>query len=128
METFTAGVQYDDWVGTAAADNAHPEDLAKFLEAKELLDRKTEFLVATSIWIGENNNGVVRPPYIDAFIAPRSDFESVAEHLKSEPDPLDLKRVHVELTLEEFIGLFKRFNVVLTKKGLNLNGRAYNAT
>jgi hypothetical protein len=43
----------------------------------------------------------------------------------SQGGPIPVKRVEVELTLEEFMGLFKRFSVVLTKKGLDLDGRTY---
>jgi hypothetical protein len=43
----------------------------------------------------------------------------------SQGGPIPVKRVEVELTLEAFMGLFKRFSVVLTKKGLDLDGRTY---
>lgn len=128
METLSASVQYNDWKGTAAADNADQTSFAKLLESKGVLDRKTEFLVATSLFIGENHNGKVEAPFIDALIAPYNNMDAAQANLSANSDPLHLRRVSVELTLEEFIGLFKRFNVVLTRNGLNLDGRGYTAT
>jgi len=69
-DTFRAGVQYGDWTGTAAADNADQNDLHNLLVAKKAFDRDTEFLLGASLWIGENHGGKVQAPYISAFITP----------------------------------------------------------
>jgi hypothetical protein len=46
-------------------------------------------------------------------------------NLRQRLDPIRVRRVDVELTLEEFFSLFKRFNVVLSRRGLSLIDREY---
>jgi hypothetical protein len=41
------------------------------------------------------------------------------------PDPIPAKKVELEVTVEQFLKLFRRFNVVLTSRGLDLEGRTY---
>ncbi len=56
MESFKASVQYGDWEGTAAADGAHAISVDDYLEKKGLI-KSGEFLLATSLWVGENHDG-----------------------------------------------------------------------
>lgn len=128
MTKVRASVQYGDWEGTAAADDDADIDLSDFLEKKGLYDREIEFLVAVEVLIGENHGGKVKPPYIRCLIQDKPDFDTVADHLAAQPDPLTFKSVDIELTLEEFIGLFKRFAVTLSRRGLNLTDREFTRT
>ena len=128
MSKFRASVHYGDWEGSSAADDADHLGLIKFLENKKLMDGDTEFLVGLELWIGENHGGVVMPPSIRCLIIRRAgDFETVASQLASQHDPLDLREIDLELSLNEFLGLFKRFSVVLTRRGLNLTEREYDS-
>jgi hypothetical protein len=56
------------------------------------------------------------------------DFESVKRALATVKGPIRVRAVDVKLTPKEFIGLFKRFNAVLTWKDLELEGREYSVT
>lgn len=38
---------------------------------------------------------------------------------------LRFKEIDIELSLEEFFGLFKRFSIVLTSRDMGLEGREY---
>jgi hypothetical protein len=67
-DTFRASVQYGDWTGTAAADNADQRDLSDFLATKKIFDRDKEFLIAASLWIGENHGGKIQSPCVTAII------------------------------------------------------------
>jgi hypothetical protein len=67
-DTFRAGVQYGDWTGTSAADNADQNDLHMLLTAKKLLDPDKEFLLGSSLWIRENHGGKVQAPYVSATV------------------------------------------------------------
>jgi len=116
-ETFDAAVQYNDWQGTAAADNNFGETIQKIL-----LDRKlktdNEVLIGISLYTGEN--GFVS---ISAYLVDVADAESAKKYLDMDQIPT-VKKVDVDnLSVEEFLSTFKRFNVAMSLKGLNLMGR-----
>lgn len=125
MESFVANVQYDDWKGTAAADNADDKTIRDLLKSMGAYDPGKELILAVRLWIGENHGGKAEAPHIRALIVDMADYETVEQWLRSEADPLPIKSVDVEITTDQFIGLFKRFSVVLTNGGLNLAGRTY---
>lgn len=125
-DTFRAHVQYGDWTGTASADNDDQRDLYQLLKNRKIFDGDKEFLIGASLWIGENHGGVVKTPYVSAIITPLDNtYDNLEAKLKAIEGPIPARRVDVELTLEEFVGLFKRFAVVLTTRGLDLNDREY---
>ena len=124
-DTFRAGVTYGDWTGTASADNLDQQDLHDLLVAKKLMNREKEFLIGASLYVGENNVGAVQAPFISAIITTGSDYDTVKASIGSQRRPIQTRRVDLELTLEQFIGLFKRFHVVLTKQGLHLEDQEY---
>jgi hypothetical protein len=118
MESFKASVQYGDWEGTAAADDAH-QNLHGYLEGN-LLITANDFLVATSLYVDEDYANV------EVFVFEgRNDFESVKAALAATKGPVPVRKVNVKLTPKEFIRLFKRLSVVLTSKDLGLKGREY---
>jgi hypothetical protein len=47
---------------------------------------------------------------------------------KKEQGPIKVKQIKVEITQEEFFKYFKRFNVVLVERGLDIIGREYETT
>jgi len=56
MQIFKASVQYGDWKGTAAADNADPRGIHELLREKGLIS-KTDFLIGVHVYIGEIHGG-----------------------------------------------------------------------
>ncbi len=122
--SFKAGVQYGDFEGTAAADRADRGDLREYLEAQNLI-QPGEFLVAVELWIGENHSGKVAQPSIKALLVDAPDYDGAVRDVLNQ-DPVPVRKVDVPLTLEEFVGLFKRFAVTLTIRGGNLGGKDYN--
>lgn len=126
MERFAAQVQYGDWQGTSAADNADMNDMSKLLRDRGLL-HPGQMLVGVRAFIGENHNGKVRDPYIEALIAEGGTFDEIRGVLAATPDPLKLKRVRLDLSITEFFGLFKRVDIVFAHRGLNLSDREYEA-
>jgi len=122
MESFKASVQYGDWHGTAAADDAHANSLRIYLTEKGLV-KPNEFLVAASLYTGEHDFAS-----ITAFVYKNADdFESVKAAIDATDGPLPVRRINIKLTPKEFLALFKRFNVMLTWHGLELDGREYDA-
>jgi hypothetical protein len=118
MEKFKASTQYGDWEGTASADNAH-NSIHDYLLQQKLME-EGEFLVGVSLYSSENSI------YMRAFVLPgKADFKSVKDALDSTDGPISVREVNLTLKLEEFLDLFKRFDVVLTSHGLELEGREY---
>lgn len=123
METFNASAQYNDWKGTAAAaDDADSLALQKHLESKGLI-QPGEFLIATSLWVGEGS--VFAHVYLFKGSESAKDTKKALASLNG---AIPVREITLPLKLAEFLGLFKRFNVMLTWNGLNLSGREYYAT
>jgi len=122
MEIFGAAVQYGDWKGTVAADNIDPLGVQKLLRAKRLMKKK-DFLIGIHVWIGKNRPGQVQPPYVTALLLEGVDNYESAEAALQAPDPINVKAVKVELTLNEFTGLFKHFSIAMSPRGLDITGR-----
>ncbi len=89
------------------------ETSALFLSRRDCTIQET-----SSYWpqnlIGENNLGVAEAPSIKALIIEwPGNHETLIAHLDEQPDPIPVRRVTVELSTDQFIGLFKRFGVVI---------------
>jgi len=121
--SFKASVQYGDFGGTAAADHADINGLADYLRSQGLM-RENEFLIAVELWIGENHAGVVRPPSIRALVVEAPDYEGAISDVLAQ-DPVPVRAIDAPLTLEQFIGYFKRFAVTLTIRGSDLECKDY---
>jgi hypothetical protein len=121
METFKAATQYGDWQGSASADAVHTSEFHAYLEKKGLL-KPNEFLVAVSLFASEHDFAVVH-----AFVFTKGGdaFESVKEALDATDDPVPVRRISIKMPAKEFLNYFKRFDVMLTWRGLELDGREY---
>jgi hypothetical protein len=113
-----AGVQYDDWRGTAAADDADKHDLRGWLKAKNLM-RAGEFLVGLEMFAGENHGGKHSDPiYCHALFVQQGDFDTVKEMIDAAKGPVFVRRVDFQLDALEFLALFKRFSIAMSWKHL----------
>lgn len=118
-ESFKASVQYGDWEGTAAADGAHASSLHEYLTRKKLIE-EDEFVIAASLYTGEGDFAS-----INAIVFKGQDGTAVKAAIDANDGPLQVRRVRIEITPKEFLALFKRFDVILTRRGLELEGREY---
>lgn len=124
-DTFKAAVQYGDWEGSAAADDMAHRDIHDLLRARGHL-RKGEFLVAIEVWRGESHPSQAREPSIQALIMKGDNFEEIAAALSDASYPAQVRRVELEgVSLLEFIALFKRFSLALSRKDLRFQDREY---
>ena len=121
MESFKASTQYGDWQGSASADSVHTTTFHEYLEKKGLL-KPTEFLGAVSLFTSEHDFAVV---HAFVFTKAGDNFESVKETLDATDGPVPVRRISIKMTAKEFLNLFKRFDVMLTWHGLELDGREY---
>ncbi|WP_060477706.1 MULTISPECIES: hypothetical protein [Pseudomonas] len=128
VEALRAATQYNDMKGSSAADRADgvgPED---WLRQKGHMSQD-EFLVGTELYVGENHGAHVDPVDVTFLIIDASSRDNVAGRISDLPlgEPVDVRRLHVEMGLVDFFALFKRFNVTLTSLD-EMQGRDYRFT
>lgn len=124
MEHFKASTQYGDWEGTSAADE-QPTSIRDYLKKNGLM-KKNEFLLAVTLYVGEH---AYDSPFVRVFLFEEGGkYESVKDALVAIKGPIPVRSVELKLTTEEFLELFKRFDVMLTWQGLELEGRDFVAT
>ena len=63
-DRFTATVQYGDWKGASAADNADQNDASDWLEANGH-KKPGEFLIGIKVFVGENHGKHEDPIYVE---------------------------------------------------------------
>lgn len=121
-QTFKAGTQYNDFVGTVAADRSDNLVFADLLRKKGLM-QDDEHVVGFEIVFTENDGRAVPEPGIVAFLGKGSGVDSIAQQ---KDGTFELRIVEVfELPLADFFAYFKRFNVMFSNKSLNLDGARY---
>jgi len=121
--SFKAAVQYGDFEGTAAADRADKNDLGDYLRSNGLM-QAGEFLVAVELWVGENHGGKVAQPSIRALVVDAPDYDGAVRNVLNQ-DPVPVRKIDLPISLDQFLGLFKRFAVTLTIRGGELGGKDY---
>ena len=120
MESFKAATQYGDWEGSTKADDSDSNRVLEHLRKQGLVN-ENEFLIAISFYSGEHGF-----TYVRAFVFDKgTHYESVKSALDANDNPIKVREVDVKLTAQEFLALFKRFSIVLTWHGLELEDREY---
>jgi hypothetical protein len=125
MESFKASTHYTDWEGTASADSSDALAWQHYLEKRGLI-KSGEFLLATSLWVGEIHDGKVESVFVRAFLFKGpEDVEGVNKAIAAITGPIPVRAIDIPLKLEEFFGLFKQFELILTWHGIQLEGHEY---
>lgn len=125
MTMFKAAVQYGDYKGSSAADDADGDaDLRTFLTKKGLM-KEEEFLLGSTLWIGENRAGKLGHVGIQALLFNSPDHATVTAALEAIEGPVPVRAVTLEVSLDEYLCFFKRFAVTITRKGFDLNEREF---
>ncbi|MCF6133456.1 hypothetical protein [Flavobacterium wongokense] len=96
-----ASVQYDDFVGTAAADISDHTNLKKFLEAKNV-DTERYQAIGVSFYCGYSR-------FFSASVICIDNEQSTAENKY-------IVKMGFDIDKDEFFNLFKRFNVIISQK------------
>lgn len=115
-DRFRASVQYDDLIGSSAADRADGDGPGDWLRAKGLMP-PDEFVVGIKVWVGENR-GAHRDPITVHFLLTPGSFDSVKESIATTSGAFATRRVTAEMPVAEFFGLFKRFSICLSPGGM----------
>src|SRR3989344_8524564 len=109
-ETFHASVQYNDFKGTSAADRADKGGAEDWLEANGH-KKPGEFLLGITLWAGEYHGKQEDPVSVTFLLASPGDHDSVKKKIESVGGPVEVRRVHVDMKLSDFFGLFKRLSI-----------------
>jgi hypothetical protein len=120
---FKASVQYNDWKGTSAADDADKKGASEWLKVNGHIE-VGEFLLGIKMFAGENHGTHEDPVFVEFLITTPGDYDNVKSMLESSTGPIEVRSVRVEMTLIEFFGFFKRFDITLSRDGM-LEGLEY---
>ena len=111
MDTFSAGVQYNDFKGTVAADISDNVALADFLVSLGKAEQD-ERVVGFRIASGENRGTPVGEVSLVAYLLRSVEFE---------PKPAAVRAVEVRISPGEALAFFKRFDLVVTRRGVDFS-------
>ncbi|RLD03384.1 MAG: hypothetical protein DRI65_13000 [Chloroflexota bacterium] len=120
---FLPSVQYGDLEGSIKADRADMNDAHKWLLTNGHIN-ENEFVLGISMDIRENRGEFNEPVYVNFLLKEPMNFDIVKSEIESKQEPIEVRKVRIEMPLKDFFSLFKRFNLTLSPKGL-LNGREY---
>lgn len=122
-DTFRASVQYNDTKGTSAADDADKNGASEWLKENGHIE-DGEFLMGIKMFAGENHGTHEDPIFVEFLITTPDDFDNVKSMIESSTGPIEVRSVRTEMALTDFFGLFKRFDVTLSRDSM-LEGLEY---
>jgi hypothetical protein len=128
-EVFQAGTQYGDWKGTAAADEPGADNaFDELFVATGKVDPDKEIMIGFTF--SNYEGSIYLAGYFHRLPAENKSgwFPTLNEVFQRQDIPIEVKKVRVEITLEQFFKYFKRFNVVLVNRALDITGREYKIT
>ena len=123
MENFKAGVQYGDLKGSVAADHADMTDAAKWLkESGHITD--DEYVLGISMWAGENHGTHRDPVSVKFLVSSLNGYSNIPEMIQASGEPIQVKKINVDMNIVDFLALFKRLEITLSNGGL-IEGKMY---
>jgi hypothetical protein len=119
QDQFRASVQYDDFKGTVAADSSDNGGPEEYLRKKGLMN-DDDFVIGIELWAGDHPGA----PVSVKFLLVKGGFDTSQSSLRNTADAIATRRIKAEMSAVDFIGLFKRLNVVMSPGGM-LTDRQY---
>jgi hypothetical protein len=123
MESFKAGVQYGDLKGSSAADRADMTDAAKWLKGNGHINND-EFVLGISMSVGENHGTHRDPVSVVFLVSGLNGHANIPEMIQASGEPIQVKKISVDMKIIDFLALFKRLEITLSNGGL-LEGKSY---
>ena len=123
-EILQAQVQYGDWSGTAKADDidVNLDDIRKVLKKRGKLE-DNDFLIAFRVFHGENlKEHKLTPFYLRGYVVEATNHAAAKAHVDGS-NPIECREIQVQLSVEEFFAMFKRFSLAMQWQGLDVVGR-----
>jgi hypothetical protein len=125
MAKFKASVQYNDLLGSVAADRADKNDASKWLQDNGKI-KKGEHVIGISMFAGENHGVHQDPVSVTFLVSDLKGYENIPEMLESTKEPIPIKQIEEDMNITDFLALFKRFEVTLSIKGI-IEGKTFKA-
>ncbi|CDN52555.1 Hypothetical protein RG1141_CH01900 [Neorhizobium galegae bv. officinalis bv. officinalis str. HAMBI 1141] len=123
-QTFEANTQYNDFVGSVAADRSDVKSIEDLLRARQLIGNN-EQVVGFEIVFNENDGRPMPDPGIVVFLAKGQGIDDVARRKESD-GVFKVRLVEVfDLPIADFFAFFKRFKVMFANKSLKLHGTEF---
>lgn len=110
MDIFKAGVQYDDFSGSVAADQADNSSLLKYLQEQGIAG-SNEQLAGIRIGFGENDSKDVDEVDLVSYLYEADKFD---------PKPVKIRAVGHMIAPSKLFSFYKRFDLVMTRKDIDL--------
>lgn len=111
VNMFKAGVQYNDFTGTVAADGSDELSFTDYLKKANLAD-DYERVVSFRVSFGGNHGSDMEKPGILAYLVKADTFVESPEKVRA---------VEVDMTMAQLFSFFKRFDLVMSNKAMQLS-------
>jgi len=111
MNEFQARVQYNDFTGTVAADRADDKSFIQYLRDNGLAGEDEE-LAGYRIVFNENPGQEILDPGVVTYLCQAKEFEK---------RPGQVRAVEVNIPTAKLFSFLKRFDLVMTRSGMNLD-------
>lgn len=117
QENFHASVQYGDEKGTAVADRHDRRGMQEFLIEQGMINAD-EGIAGIEIWSGEVHDQTKnRPISVTVYVSAHRGFDSLTDEVRAGA-PIQVRRIKLEMALNEFFSLFKRFSITISPGGI----------
>lgn len=112
MSTFEAGVQYDDFKGSVAADVSDNVALSSYLKQQGII-QSDDRIAGIRIAASGNTGADITTVSLVVYVASSESFE---------PTPTHLRAVETHMSPGKALSFFKRFDLVMLRRGEDLSG------
>ena len=112
-EAFSTGGQYNDWKGELSADELDGGMVSDFVRTKLGLPQSTYVL------------GIEFFRAVPEFVTGRAIYVEADSYEAAQELQASAKSISLEMTEMEFLTLFKRFSLVMERKGFEIIGKEF---
>jgi len=116
-------VQYGDLKGSAAADHADMTGAVKWLKENGRI-KDDEFVLGISMSVGENHGTHRDPVSVQFLVSGLNGYQNIPEMIQASGEPIQVKKINVDMEVIDFLALFKRLEITLSNDGL-IEGKTY---
>lgn len=117
MGIFKASVQYNDLKGSVAADRSDMGGASKWLTQNGHINEE-EYVIGISMYTGENHGVHKDPIFVEFLVSGLKGYENLPEMIQNSGEPIQVRKIQVEMNLTDFFAFFKRFEVTLSISGM----------
>ncbi len=99
------------------------KDVAQWLKERNHID-DDEFVLGISMSIGENHGTHRDPVSVVFLVSGLNGYENIPEMIMDSNEPIQVKKISIDMNIVDFLALFKRLEITLSNDGL-LEGKSY---